>query len=131
MLEKAMRTTVIVVLCLPLLGAGGLASAQEAPKGAKLPEKYTSPMRAQCEAEIQKDHTWRAMARRELAAEVHKKDAEEMLANKKHVVAAYAALWGFTVLFVLFLWLRQRRLVDEIARLEDEVHHAVHVEKGP
>jgi hypothetical protein len=35
-----------------------------------------------------------------------------------YLVAAYAVFWGFTSLFVLSLWARQRRLERDIEALE-------------
>src|SRR5262249_34426679 len=113
---RIMQTIVIVLT----LGAPAVASAQS-----NLPEKYDSPMRAQCEAELDKDKTWQAELRAKVRPEVHNEDATQMLNNKKHVVAAYAVIWGLTVIFVVFMWLRQKRLAADILALEKELKEAV------
>jgi hypothetical protein len=38
-----------------------------------------------------------------------------------YLVAAYAVFWGFTFVFVLSLWARQRRIVRDIAALEERL----------
>jgi hypothetical protein len=38
-----------------------------------------------------------------------------------YLVAAYAVFWAFTFALVLSLWLRQRRLEQDIAALEEQV----------
>lgn len=105
-------------------------------------------MRAQCEAELRSNDAWRAELRgqlvrsilenapepgdaqwraelkRELASEVHTEDAQAMLTNKRHVVMAYAALWILVLVFAVFLWMRQRGLKAEIARLERDIAQA-------
>jgi hypothetical protein len=37
---------------------------------------------------------------------------------------AYGALWGLTVVFLVLLWLRQRRLMAEIERLAQQISKA-------
>lgn len=86
---------------------------------------YQSPMRDQCTAELEKDAGWRAELVQDLRAVVHEQDAALMLRNKQHVVAAYAVIWGLAVVFVVFVWLRQRKLAAEIERLERELEKAV------
>jgi hypothetical protein len=86
---------------------------------------YQSPMRAQCEAELAKDPAWSAEIKAPLRAQVHDEEATAMMKNKEHVVMAYAALWILTVAFVAFMWLRQQRLIGEMARLEDDLRRAV------
>lgn len=67
------------------------------------------------------DKVLRAQLKDMLRPEIHTKDANRMLRNKRHVVYAYAALWIITAVFVLFMWRRQRGLTDEIARLRSEI----------
>jgi hypothetical protein len=70
------------------------------------------------------DAKWRAELKRDLASEVHTEDARAMLTNKRHVVMAYAVLWILVLVFTMFLWVRQRSLRSEIARLEREIDQA-------
>jgi CcmD family protein len=85
---------------------------------------YRSAMRSQCEDELAKDADWRADVKLRLAPEVHAEDAQQMLTNRRHVVLAYAALWILVAGFVVFMWLRQRGLQAEIARLERDIDQA-------
>jgi hypothetical protein len=85
---------------------------------------YRSAMRSQCEDELAKDADWRADVKLRLAPDVHAEDAQQMLTNRRHVVTAYAALWALVAGFVVFMWLRQRGLQAEIARLEREIDQA-------
>jgi len=115
-----MRTR-IIRLALPLIAAcailAPLASAWAA-------EPYRSPMRQQCESELVKDKGWNAELRQSVRPEVHQEDANITMKNKKHVVMAYAGLWGLTVVFVVLLWLRQRRLLAEMDRLAEQIRKA-------
>src|SRR6185295_15519046 len=81
---------------------------------------YHSPMRETCEAEIKKDPDWKADLKEQIWALVQKDASHAATTNNRHVVLAYTAFWILTVAFVVFLWLRQRALKQEIARLEDE-----------
>ena len=56
--------------------------------------------------------------------EAHKAETERMLRDKQHVVYAYGALWILTALFVLYMFVRQRSLDAEIARLRRELEQA-------
>ena len=109
----ALPITILVCALLAPLGA----AAQPA-------EQYRSPMREQLEAELAKDKGWQAELRNAMRPEVHQEDANIMAKNKKHVVMAYGALWGLTVVFVVLLWLRQRRLLAEIDRLAQQISKA-------
>ena len=113
-------------------GEGAAAAEQAAPAGdaaatapaGEPPRPYRSELRATCEAELEKDRAWQAELKNSLRPEVHEDDASLMLRNKKHVVMAYAAVWILTVVFLVLLWLRQRRLLAEIDRLAGEVKKA-------
>lgn len=87
-------------------------------------EPYRSTMREQCESELAKDKGWSAELRNDCRAEVHQEDANVLMRNKQHVVMAYAALWGLTVVFLVLLWMRQRRLLGEIERLGKQIEKA-------
>ena len=116
-----LRYALPAVLALGVLTGSGLAASAAAPQP---PAPYHSPMRPQCEQELGKDKAWQAELRDSVRAEVHEQDAAITMANKKHVVMAYGALWGLTVVFLVLLWLRQRRLTGEIAALEDQIKKA-------
>lgn len=120
-----MQRLVIAIIVLGLTSISTAAVAQSGPEGEK---PYRSPMKEQCNAELAKDAQWWAEIKNDVRAEVHSEDAAQMLTNKKHVVAAYAVLWGLVVLFVVFMWIRQRRLTVEIGRLEDELRRAIEEE---
>lgn len=111
-----------------LLGAAAPAAAQEPDKTQE--GKYQSPMRAECEAEIEKDAIWNANLRDRYWAEFHEQAERKWKRDKRHVVLAYAALWVLSVLFLGFLYLRQQRLVGEIGRLERDLKRAIAEEEG-
>lgn len=141
-----MRNPMFIVLSLALLfvvvaAPQAVAKKEPAPpseqgRSEPPPPAYESPMRDQCEAELARDHKWaksledmiRAVYRDEVRPAVHAEDAALMLTNKRHVVMAYAALWILTVGFLLLMWMRQQKLVGEIARLERELSRAVEEE---
>ena len=110
-----MRAILIFML---VAGAAGVAAADEPAR------PYRSEMREQCEAELARDKLWSAELQESVRPAVHEADAAVMLKNKKHVVMAYGALWVLTVAFLVMLWLRQRKLLAEIGRLEAKVAKA-------
>jgi CcmD family protein len=103
----------------PAPGAAAAAGAAQTPG-----EPYRSAMRSQCEDELARDADWRADVKLRLAPEVHAEDAQQMLTNRRHVVMAYAVLWVLVAGFVVFMWMRQRGLQAEIARLGREIEQA-------
>ncbi|HTE49378.1 MAG TPA: hypothetical protein VK698_00785 [Kofleriaceae bacterium] len=109
------RLVVPAALALALLAPVGLAVAAE---------PYRSPMREQCEGELAKDKGWQAELRQSVRPDVHQEDANITMRNKKHVVMAYGALWGLSVIFLVLMWLRQRRLVAEMDRLAQQIAKA-------
>lgn len=128
-----MQRVLIIVFACALSGvlAGATSSpaaAQEAAAGdtaaAQADGPYRSPLRAMCEPELYKDADWRADVKQKLEPEIHEEDARKMLVNRRHVVMAYAALWVIVLGFVVFMWIRQRRLQAEIARLERDIAQA-------
>lgn len=94
------------------------------PRAAAADEPYRSPMRAECEAELGKDRAWQAELRNEVRPDVHQEDANITMRNKKHVVMAYGALWGLSVVFLVLMWMRQRRLAAEMDRLAAQIAKA-------
>ena len=106
----------ITILVCALLAPTGAAAQPAKP--------YQSSMREQCEAELARDKGWLAELQNEMRPAVHQADANIIARNKKHVVMAYAALWGLTVVFVVLMWLRQRRLLAEMNRLAQQIAKA-------
>jgi hypothetical protein len=102
----------------------GATPGAGAPAAATAGAPYRSAMRSQCEDELARDADWRADVKLRLAPEVHAEDAQQMLTNRRHVVMAYASLWVLVAGFVVFMWMRQRSLQAEIARLEREIVQA-------
>ncbi len=41
-----------------------------------------------------------------------------------YLVAAYALFWGLTFVLVFSIWVRQRRLEQELARLEEQLRRS-------
>jgi CcmD family protein len=41
-----------------------------------------------------------------------------------YLVAAYAVFWAFTFVFILSLWVRQRRIERDIAALQERLESA-------
>ena len=113
--------TTFGVAALLALASGRDAGAQETKGPAR---SYQSPMRAECEAELAKDKGWNAELRDSLRPEVHEAEAALIQRNKKHVVGAYGALWILTVVFLVLLWIRQRKLLAELDTLEKKVAKA-------
>lgn len=104
-----------------LLALGSPALAQE-------PE-YKSPLRETWRDEVRKDPTLKADIDQALRESVHKAESATFTRNNKHVVIAYAAIWVLTILFVGFLFLRQGKLKEEIARLHRELGKAIKDDK--
>lgn len=119
-MHKMLIALFVTCVATAALSAAPAAAQDAAASG----EPYRSAMRSQCEDEIEKDADWRADIKLRIAPEVHAEDAQQMLANRRHVVMAYAALWVLVAGFVVFMWLRQRGLQAEIARLEREIAQA-------
>jgi hypothetical protein len=109
------------------------------------PALGTDALRQRCEAAIRDDAEWRTELKENLARrlfeapqsardeelrdmvrrEAHEAESKRLLRDKQHVVYAYGALWILTALFVLYMFVRQRSLDDEIARLRRELEQAV------
>lgn len=117
-------TTIWTSLAITALLAVAGSRAASAQPAREPPRAYQSPMRGQCEAELAKDRGWSAELKDSLRPSVHEAEAALIEKNKKHVVMAYAAIWILTVGFVVLLWFRQRRLLAELAALEEKVAKA-------
>ena len=89
--------------------------------GKPAPPSQHSAMRQVCEDELIKDHDWWWNLVARLRTSDHNQTAREIVTNKRHVVAAYAAIWLLAVGFVLIMWRRQQAMKLEIARLEDQL----------
>lgn len=59
-----------------------------------------------------------------LANRVHQDEFDRLQRNNRHLVMAYAALWALMLLFVMFMWMKQRALKGEIAQLKHELEEA-------
>ena len=55
----------------------------------------------------------------------HQKAADDVAMNEKHVIMAYAAMWILSVIFVVFLFTKQRGLKLEIATLKRDLEAAL------
>lgn len=102
-----------------LLLMPGISSAQ-----VKGPAPYVSEMRDQCIQEMAKDSEIQVACMSRYSDEYHEADSKQATKNYKHVIMAYGALWAIVTIFVVAMWLRQRKLSDEIARLEAELKKA-------
>jgi len=102
----------------------------ETPAAAKPQEGGTagSPAREKCNALLMSAPKWHAQWKAEFeginAYEFHDREARYATTNKKHVFGAYAAFLSLFVIFLVVLFLRQRRLVAEIDQLREDVKRA-------
>lgn len=94
------------------------------PDPAKRPPPYESPMRQQCEDELDKDDAWWFDLESRLRTHIHEQTSKEVTTNNRHVVMAYAAIWLIAVGFVVMLWRKQQALRAEIDRLSRELSKA-------
>lgn len=87
-----------------------------------------SPAREKCNALLMSTPKWHARWKAEFeginAYEFHDRESRYLTTNKQHVFGAYAAFLGLLVVFLVVLFLRQRRLVAEIAQLREDVQRA-------
>lgn len=110
---------IFALLLLVLTASVNTASAQ-----VKGPAPYASEMREQCIAEMQKDARILAACEESHSSKYQVQDAKRAVKDKQFVVAAYAAIWAILAIFVVIMWLRQRKLSIEITRLEAELKKA-------
>jgi hypothetical protein len=132
---------------------GGSGGAGSAAAGAPAPDQQPVPVpaapaidRAACTAAIAADDAWaRELVTTEQMVRIVKnihgeelvamsraaavKDAESIAKNKRHVIAAYAAMWLLSVAFLVFLWRRQAGLRGQIAQLERDLAAALEDKK--
>jgi len=135
---KLLLASIALAVALPYFAFTGAAAAAEEPptepaaraEGVMPPPPYASPLRDECTAELRKDARWRAELRKQLRDKIHDEDAALMLRNKRHVVYAYASIWILSVLFLVRLWWRQRRLTAEIEQLRADVRRGRRPEEG-
>ena len=107
-----------------VLGSFLLPLAARAQPSATLPPPYESPRRAECDAELAKDFKWAAEIEQNNIRDFHEREARLVTDNNRHVVLAYGALWVLTAGFLALMFLRQKKLVAEIERLEGDVKKA-------
>ncbi len=117
-------TTILFALLATLaLGHGAAHAIQPAEPGPNA-APYVSPDRARCEAELGKDLGWYAELKLQLKDDVHRDEYATFQRNNRHVIIAYAAIWVLTVGFALLMFLRQRALHVELARLKSDLTRA-------
>lgn len=56
--------------------------------------------------------------------EAHQRAAADIAENERHVIYAYAAMWIFAALFLVYMWRRQQALKTELASLRRELDAA-------
>ena len=104
-------------------------AAAPGPAPGEAPAPYRSPMREQCEAEMAKDSLWsgtvRAEIRREYDDAWQTDNTTRLAKDNQFVIWAYSVLWVILIGFVVIVFLRQKKLVNEIERLRAEVDRAV------
>lgn len=110
---------IFALLLLALSAVPTTASAQ-----VKGPAPYASEMRDECIAEMEKDARILAACEESHSSKYQVQDAKRAVKDKQFVVAAYAAIWAILAIFVIIMWLRQRKLSVEITRLETELKKA-------
>jgi CcmD family protein len=114
-----MTKPIFVVVLLALLG--GVAHAIEPKEPSPSDAPYVSPDRAKCEVEISKDLGWYAELKLQLKDDVHQDEYATFKRNNQHVIIAYAAIWVLTVGFAVLMWMRQKGLHAELARLKADI----------
>lgn len=131
-----MRIAIPIIALALLASTASVASAQGEPyvavECADLGDDPPKPKsRAACRAKLAEKENRVAFARLKnvLRPAIHDEDARLMARNHRHVVIAYAALWILAVVFLVLLFLRQRSLTAEIARLSTELDRAVRQEE--
>lgn len=62
--------------------------------------------------------------RDEQDAQAKEQSAKQIALDERQVILAYAAMWVVAAVFVLYLWMKQRGLKDEIARLRRDLEAA-------
>ncbi len=98
---------------------------------------HQSVMREGCNALMRSDIKFRDIVRDKILLpdvraqlsdviriELHTTDAARMLRNKRHVIYTYSFLWMCMAGFVVFMWVRQRKLGQEIERLRHDLDRA-------
>ena len=139
-----MKTILSVLLLVPALafaqpsgsGSGSGPGSSEAPAPPPTPDPGPNAgARKACTDAMNADPTFEKMivdiadqkaAERRLQAdqEQHQKAASAVEKNQKHVIMAYAAMWIIAAAFVMFLWMRQQALRNEIAGLKADLDAA-------
>lgn len=116
-----MNRTALSLLCFLILAFVAPAAMAQV----KTPPPTVSKNRDLCIAEMKKDREIQVACKTQYSNEYHDQDVRQATKNRKHVIMAYGALWGIVTVFVVGLWLRQRKLSAEIDRLEAELKKAV------
>lgn len=72
-----------------------------------------------------KPDLWVLEISKELERRIHQREYESIQRNNRHVVMGYAALWVLMLGFVVFMWLKQKSLKDQIAALQGDIRAAM------
>ena len=118
------------LIVLLVLALTGIASAQPAPAPAVASDAHKAcidalnadPELAKRVVETYSKKTVEKLDQDTLAA--HKAANAQIAENERHVIYAYAAMWIFAALFLIYMWRRQQGLKTELAQLRRDLDAA-------
>jgi hypothetical protein len=113
--------SILLAMALSLVAPAGAALGQTDTVAKTKP--YSAPMETikLCNDELRKDKAWASKLEQEIRLKIHNNEAKLIAKNETHVFAAYSALWIIMVIFVVFTFLKNRKLQGEVERLQAEV----------
>lgn len=132
-LSLVFAALILAAVVAPGLARGQSAVAPVAPTGIPNPgTELSATQRRQLQLLIESDETLRTQVREGITAELIGQRRREMeqeqskffADQKQFVLIAYGIMWALVVGFVVFMFLRQRKLEGEIASLEARVKAA-------
>jgi len=122
------------LVILTLLVLGGIAAADEVPvpaQPAPPPAATAAQLHQTCVDAMNADPDFAksivAISDKQIDQKIvtaHQEADFHIQKNERHVFYAYAAMWVIAALFVLFLWMRQTKLLGEIANLKRDLEAA-------
>jgi hypothetical protein len=130
------RPVILALLLASVLLAPALAAAQETANPAKCfanPERWAYDRKAETLAAPGErffedmracDPSFAAAITEAVRYQIHTEEAQKFTRASKYVMAAYGVAWAILAGAGLALYLRQRRLNDEIASLEAKLREA-------
>lgn len=130
------RRSATLVLLLALLAVPAVAGAQEAQNPAKCfsnPERWAFDRKAETIANAgerffedmrQCDPSFAAAITEAVRYQIQADESQKFVRSSKYVMAAYGVAWAILAAAGLALYLRQRRLNDEISALEAKLRDA-------